>query len=371
VVVAGERLYTLGYRGGVDTVVCLEVASGRKLWAQSYASPDYGRHAIGDKSMYSGPSSTPEYDPATGLLYTLGIDGELRAWDTKKDGAKVWGVNLYEQFKIPQRPQVTKRRGSHRDYGYPTSPLVYQDLVVVEAGDPQRGNLLAFDKRSGTLLWGSENKDPAGHSGGLSPITIEGVPCVAVLTARNLCVVRLDGAKPGKTVAEYPWVTDFINNIACPAVEGKTVIITSRYNKMAVCKLEISLAGGAKKLWETKEAASGVCSPIVHGDRVYFASNGLYCLDAANGETQWVNGKFGSASSLILTADERLIVWANNGDLALVESAKRSAGKFTELAAKKRVLNKDAAWPQVVLANGRLFCKDRTGEIRCFLLESR
>lgn len=364
--IVGDRLYSMGWKGGKDTVVCLDVVSGKPIWTQSYASAEYGRRSTGDKGMYNGPSATPEYDLKTNWLYTLSIDGLLACWDTAAQGKKVWSLNLYDRYKIPQRPQVTKRPRSHRDYGYSSAPFVFKSWVIVEVGDPKRGNLFAFDKRTGKLVWTSENKDFAGHTGGLSPMVIEGVPCLAVLTARNLCVTRIDGNNAGKTVATYPWVTDFINNIASPAVEGNTVIITSRYNRMAVCKLAITLRGGAKKLWETKECASGVCSPIVHNGHVYFASKGLYCLDGTTGETKWVQGNYDSASSLIMTADERLIVWANKGELALVESARRSPDKYHELAKPKGIMHRDAAWPHVVLANGRLFCKDRNGEIQCF-----
>ncbi len=366
--VVGERLYTMGWKGGEDTVACLDAGSGKHAWSQSYRSPDYGRHSRGDKGMYRGPSSTPEYDPESSYLYTLSLDGLLGCWDTRAKGRQVWALNLYDEFGVPQRPQVTRRRNSHRDYGYSTSPFVFKDWVIVEAGDPKRGNVLAFDKRTGKLRWGSENRDPAGHAGGLSPMVVDGVSCLAVFTALNLLVVRLDGKEAGRTVAEYPWVTDFINNIAGPAVEGNTVTITSRYNKMAVCKLSISLREGAKKLWETKEAASGVCSLVAHGGHLYFASNGLYCLDSRTGETRWVQGRFGSASSLILTGDERLIVWANDGDLALVESAKRSPGRYTELAGSRRIMHRAEAWPQVALSGGRLYCKDRSGEIQCLVL---
>lgn len=367
--VVGDELFTMGWFKGKDTVSCLDVRTGKTVWAQSYGSPEYGRHAIGDKGMYNGPSGTPEYDAKTKWLFTLSLDGFLAGWDTQEKGKMVWSLNLYDTYKIPQRPKVTKRPRSHRDYGYSSSPFVFRDWVIVEVGDPKRGNLFAFDKRDGKLAWTSQNKDFAGHTGGLSPIVIESVPCLAVLTTSHLCVTRIDGKNAGKTVAEYPWVTDFINNIATPAVEGNTVVITSRYNQMAVCKLEISLRGGAKKVWETKEAASGVCSPIVHGGYVYFASKGLYCLDGKTGETKWVQGNFDSATSLLLTRDERLIVWANKGELALVETAKRSPDKYRELAKPKRLMHRDAAWPHVVLANGRIFCKDRNGEIQCLQLE--
>ncbi len=87
------------------------------------------------------------------------------------------------------------------------------------------------------------------------------------------------------------------------------------------------------------------------------------------GETKWVQGNFDSATSLLLTSDERLIVWANKGEVALVETAKRSPDRYRELAKPKRLMHRDAAWPHVVLANGRLFCKDRNGEIQCLQLE--
>jgi hypothetical protein len=58
--VVGERLYTMGWKGGEDTVVCFEAGTGKILWSQRYASPEYGRHSQGDKGMYNGPSATPE-----------------------------------------------------------------------------------------------------------------------------------------------------------------------------------------------------------------------------------------------------------------------------------------------------------------------
>lgn len=201
-IIAGGQIFVMGHSGGMESIFCLDTATGMEKWKHSYAAPEYGRHAVGDQNFYKGPSATLEFDAATSNIYTLGIDGDLFCWNA--DG-KIWNLNLYDTYKIPQRPQVTKRGGSHRDYGYTSAPFVYKDQVIVEAGDPVRGNLLAFDKMSGKLLWGSENKSPAGHTGGLAPNVIEGVPCVAVLTATHLVVTGLDS---GKTVAEYPWATD-------------------------------------------------------------------------------------------------------------------------------------------------------------------
>ncbi len=360
VLVVGDRVYALGYKESVETVSSLDVGNGSPLWEQSYKAPDYGRHSTGDKNFYRGPSATPEFDPETGMLYTLGIDGDLRCWDTAKNGAPVWNLNLYEAYGIPQRPQVTERAGSRRDYGYATAPMVVGARLLVGGGDPKRGNILAFEKTTGKLLWGSQNRDAAGHAGGLVPVRVAGKPCVVSLTATQVVVTEISA---GREIGAFPWATDFINNIATPAVLADgSIIATSDYNISATA----ALAPGGEKLrpvWRSGES-SGVCSPVVDGDFLYLGSKGLRCLDAGTGKVRWSGGKFSEACSLILTGDNRLLVWANDGDLTLVEGAGRAPDAFTVLAERKGVL-RDMAWPHVVLAGGRIFCKDRAGNLKC------
>jgi hypothetical protein len=49
----------------------------------------------------------------------------------------------------------------------------------------------------------------------------------------------------------------------------------------------------------------------------------------------------------------------------LFAGAERSPNEFKLLAENRRVLS-DLAWPHVVLAHGRLYCKDRAGNLVCF-----
>ena len=360
VLVVGGKVYGMGNRGNGETVFCLDVAHGNAVWEQTYKAPEYGRHSTGDKNFYSGPSATPEFDVETGLLFTLGIDGDLRCWDTKAAGKSVWTLNLYDAYGIPQRPQVTPREGSLRDYGYATAPLVQGRLLLVGAGDPKQGNVLAFDKTSGKLLWASENKDAAGHAGGLVPVTVSGKACVVSLTATQVVVTDLSG---GRQVGAYPWATDFINNIATPAIlRDGSILATSNYNISATAALAPD-AGKMRKVWQISES-SGVCSPVVDGDFIYLGSKGLRCLDAGTGKVRWSDGQFSDACSIVLTGDKRLIVWANDGDLSLVEGVGRSPDAFKVLAERKGLL-RDMAWPHVVLGGGHLFCKDRAGNLKC------
>jgi hypothetical protein len=237
-IVVGDHVYLTGWAGNRDSVFCVHADTGREQWRQSYASPRYGRFAVGDQGFYSGACSTPEYDADSGLLFTLGVDGDLIAWDTRRDGQRAWGFNIYDRFGAQRRPEVAKRKRTQRDYGYTTSPLIAGDQLIIEAGG-RTGNLVALDKRSGRELWTSENQDEAGHSGGPVPMTVQGVPCVAVLTLRNLVVTRIDGEQAGKTIAVFPWATDYGNNIPTPAVFGDSVLVTSSYNHSAMCRVRM------------------------------------------------------------------------------------------------------------------------------------
>ncbi|MBI1900728.1 MAG: PQQ-binding-like beta-propeller repeat protein [Planctomycetia bacterium] len=365
-IVVESRVYVLGNDGQSDNLFCLDAATGKQIWKTSYRCRRYGRNANGDEGLYSGPTSTSEYDDESGLLYTLSCDGDLAAWDTRDQGRKAWGINLYDRYRMPPRPRVG--RSGQRDYGYTASPLVHGSWLIVEVGSPE-GNLMAFDKRTGERVWTSQSRDLAGHTGGLVPMTVEGVPCAAVLTFSHLLVARLDAGSEGRTVAEYPWITEFANSIATPAVHEQFVVVTSGYNHDSVCKLEITLRG-ARKVWERERASSKTCSPVIHKGRVYWAFGRLQCLDFESGKTVWEGPRVGDAGSCIVTADDRLIVWADRGDLFLAETAQRSPEKYEELW-RRRGLAENDVWPHVVLADGKLFCKDRDGRLACLRIAGK
>ena len=305
----GDGVYVQGFDGAKDVVRCLEAQTGKEVWSVAYKTTKYGRFHMGDEGLYSGPSSTPEFDAATGFLYTLSADGDLHCWDTREKGKKVWGKNLYDEYKVERRPQLT--RAPRRDYGYTSSPLVHGDWLLVEVGSTARGTLVAFDRRTGKEVWASELKDEAGHTGGPALMTIEGVQCAAVLTQRNLAVIRLDAGKEGKTVATFEWVTDFANTIAGPAVHGDSVLIAAAYNHNAIVKLKVTLAG-AKEVWR-KKYPSKVCTPVIHDGSVYIAWQRVRCLSWETGELKWEGGVIGDPGSCVVTSDGRLVVYGQNG----------------------------------------------------------
>jgi outer membrane protein assembly factor BamB len=250
-----------------------------------------------------------------------------------------------------------------RDYGYTTAPYVHGDWVIVEVG-AQEGSLMAFDKRTGNRRWVSEYCGPAGHTGGLVPVSVDGVPCLAVLTLHDLVVARLDQGHEGKTVATYPWKTACANNVLTPAVQGDCILISSAHTHHSICKVKITLQG-AERLWK-QPYASYVGSPVAHRNYIYMASERLLCLDWETGRLLWEGGSYGDGGACVVTGDGKLIVWSDRGRLSLVESPQQSPEKYQELARIPRVFVEGQAWPHPALADGLLYCKGRQGKLKCF-----
>jgi len=362
-IIVGGKLYVTGWRGsrkrgavGVDTLYCIDVASGKELWKQSHACRYQGRLSTGDEGAYGGPSSTPTFDKTTGFIYTISIDGDLICRDTAKGGSLVWKMNFYDKYRVPRRPHVG---GGRRDYGYPGSVLIRGDLLLVEVGATS-GTVMGLDKNTGRQVWASQYTGPAGHTGGLVPMTVDGSACIAVLTLHNLVVMRIDKGFEGKTVATTKWRTEFACNISTPAVQGNRVLVTSAYNNKAAVMFQVA-GGRIKPLWRAKYySTSG--SPLIHRGRVYIIKKSLYCLDAATGKLMWSGGSFGDGSCLA-TADDKVIAFGN-GSARLVD-ASPTAGKYNELARIHCGL-RATCYPHITLSDGVLCAKDRNGTIVCF-----
>ena len=364
-IVVGDRLYVMGWRGkdkgiarpgGRDTLYCFDLQSGRVLWRQSYPCRYQGRLRKGDERQYGGPLSTPSFDKATGFIYTLSVDGDLRCWDARRDGKPVWGMNLHEKFTIKRRPFIS---AGHRDYGHPTSPLVHGDLLIVEVGDT-KGTVVAFDKKTGRVRWKSKYHDPPGHSG--SPVIMEvgGKECLALFATYHFVVMRLDRGHEGEPIGKAEWRTDFDCNIPTPAVVGNKALVTSAYNQSKSALFAVS-PGGLKRIW-TSRACSRVGCPVIHKGRVFFVNRYLWCADLRTGKVLWRGGGFGNGNCLV-TGDDKVVVFGNRR-VALVDAL---ANDYKELAKASGVV-RSVCYPQVALANGVLVCKDHYGNMVCFSL---
>ena len=171
---SNNRLFTLGARANVEYVIAFDAATGNRLW--EVPNGQRFRNDMGD-----GPRSTPTVDGDR--VYAFGGTGELVCLDPAS-GKKLWSVNVVNQFGgvtpywgYSESPLIVGDRiilnaGGRRasivainklngqtiwqqhndDAGY-SSPMLLRtgSLQQVVFFTGQRG--LAVDPRDGRLLW--------------------------------------------------------------------------------------------------------------------------------------------------------------------------------------------------------------------------
>jgi hypothetical protein len=340
-VVQGNRLVVCGRDEANDLVFCLNPDDGRPLWKASYPAAAASTHG-------SGPRATPWVDEDR--AYTFGRSGDLVCWKLK-DGEKLWHRNVRDEG------------GKEPKWGYASSPLVTDSVVVVSAGG--RARTIAYDKMTGDVKW-QTGKGAAGYAA-ISRMTIQGKPVLLVFHGAGLSALD---AEDGRELWQTPWVTSYEVNATTPVAHGDLVFISSGYGTGGEV-LRVTLSG-AEVVWKNKTIASHHSDPYIIDGQIYgysgmsMQNKGYFkCVELLTGEEKWSTGEMGWGTCIYV--DGHLLCCDIKGNLFLM---KPDPEKFVEVAAKPKVLGRvrAAAWTRPVLANGRLYLRYKQ-KLLCFDFE--
>ena len=127
--VHGDLLYTQEQRGDDEIVACYQVSTGEPVWRHR------DRCGSGSRMAAPAPRGTPTL--SNGRVYALGATGILNALD-----ARTGAVRLVAQRRADTGAKVP-------DWGFSSSPLVVDDVVIVAAS----GTLAAYDVATGKPRW--------------------------------------------------------------------------------------------------------------------------------------------------------------------------------------------------------------------------
>src|SRR5882724_7416691 len=178
--VAGSRAITQEQRGEMETVDCYDVPAGAPVWSYSY--PAHFQSTLAGE----GPRATPTV--AGNRVYALGSTGVLNCLDLET-GKLIWSKDV-----------VQENHAKVNVWGMSSSPLLVDDLVVVEAGGETNRSLVAYRAASGDFAWGGGNAD-AGYS---SPLlaNLAGVRQILIF---NSSAVSAHDPVTGSNLWNYPW----------------------------------------------------------------------------------------------------------------------------------------------------------------------
>jgi outer membrane protein assembly factor BamB len=310
-VVAGGRAFTIEQRGYDEVVAAYDVLTGREVWTNAWK-------ALFQESMGGpGPRATPTWHD--GRLYVLGATGEFRALDAAT-GRTLWRTDI-----------LADAGADNLQWGMAAAPLVVDNTVVVLPGGANGQSVVAYDRQSGTRVWGALD-DRASYSSPML-VTLAGVRQILTFTA-----TRLIGLSPenGRLLWEFPWKTGNDVNASQPLVAGPDrVFISSGYGANAAMLQLAAGAGGqltVRELWRTNRMNNVFTSSVLHEGFIYGLDESiLTCIDASTGELKWKGGRYGYGQ--VMLASGHLIVLTEQGELALVRADPTAHQEITRFPA--------------------------------------
>ena len=299
--VRGGLFYTQEQRGDDEVVACYKVTTGEPVWRHSDAARFW------ESNAGAGPRGTPTL--SDGRVYTFGGTGIVNVLDAG-DGAVVWSRNAASdtKAKLPI-------------WGFASSPLVVDDLVIVAAS----GALVAYDLATGDPRWFG----PVGGESYSSPhlLMIDGVAQILTLSGAGLSSVT---PTDGTLLWEHPWPGYPIVQPALTA-DGNVLISVSAESGMR--RIAVTQGPGGWTIEErwTSLRLKPYYSEFVVNDGLAFGFDGsiLACIDLEDGKRKWKGGRYGAGQLLLLADQDLLLVLSEQGELALVAAA---PDQFTELA---------------------------------------
>ena len=281
-IVFGERIFVVTCReDNLDRVLlCLDRTTGRVLWEQTVVSaPLEKKHRLN-----SHASSTPATDGKVVYVTFLDRDAMLvAAYDF--DGRQQWLV----------RPGAF-----HSVHGYCSSPVLFENLVIVNGDHDGDAYLVALDKATGKTVWKTprENKTRSycapliRQIDGRWQLILSGSKCVASFDPR-------DGSRH--------WIIDGPTEqfVASLVYNSELLFMTAGFPEFHIQAIRPDGRGNVTDThvaWRTTKGCSYVPSPIMGGGGRYFlvvSDNGTAsCFEAKDGTRHWMEriGKHYSAS---------------------------------------------------------------------------
>ena len=336
VAVAGDRVVLFHRQGDEQIVEAMHAETGEVLWTHRWPT-----RYVSSISPDSGPRCVPLIHGDA--VYVQGALGNLVCL-TLADGKQRWLRDTFADFDA--------REGY---FGAGSSPLVAEELLLLNVGGRREGGIVAFSLVDGSTVWQVPDEQ-ASYS---SPRLVErdGVAHALFVTRFNFLSLdpqsgtvrfRLPFGMRGPTV-----------NAASPVVINNHVFLSASYG-IGARWVEFD-ADRAKEIWSRDDLMSSQYATCVAHEGVLYGVDGrqdgppgrLRAFDPSTGKVHWSEERFGMAT--LIRAGETLLVMKTDGELVLVDATPE---EYRELARWQLLPGTTRALP--ALAAGRFYVRDET-----------
>jgi outer membrane protein assembly factor BamB len=332
--VHGDLVYTQEQRGGDEVVACYEATTGEPVWTHRDAVRFF------ESNAGAGPRATPTL--SKGRIYTFGATGILNALDAAH-GSVVWSRDAASD--TDGAPSYGGGTTKVPDWGFASSPLVVEDVVIVAVA----GQLVGYDAGTGQPRW-------VGPDGGMSYssphlVTIDGVAQVLLASGAGATSVT---PSDGKLLWKHDWRGFPIVQPAQTA-DGDLLLIAA--GNSGTRRVAVGNGPGGwtvEPRWTSPGLKPYFNDFVVHEGHAFgFDGRILSAIDLRDGQRKWKGGRYGNGQLVLLPEQDLLLVLSEEGELALVSALPDT---FTELARFKAIEGK--TWNHPVLVRDLLLVRN-------------
>jgi outer membrane protein assembly factor BamB len=331
---AGEStLSKRAQRPGVTFVVeAFDRATGKRLWnhetaAQGDLPPVHDKHNLA--------SASPVTDGER--VYAWFGTGQIVALDVR--GKPVWSKHLgreYGAFDI--------------NWGHASSPVLFQDTIILLCYHTPRSYMLALDKRTGAVKWKVDK--PAGVESYSSPVVVQGPAGNELIVNSSAGVESFDPAT-GKSLWTYPEVNRFPIPVAM--VDNGMLYLSRGYRSSPYMAIKLGGRGDITNSHVAWRVATGgpYVSSLVHYQGVIYMStdNGiLSAVDASNGQRLWQERVNGIFSASPIAGDGKIYFVSEAGETIVLK-----AGRTFEIVSRNKLDGHFVASPAA--GGGKVFLR--------------
>lgn len=315
--VASGRLFLFDDTGGMETLHCLDIATGKEQW-QKPVGESY------TDEFEPGPRCTPLVD--SNLVFVQTCRGEFQCLSVQ-DGARLWRFH-FSDYGAEWVADKGANIGAASRRGNAGSPIVIGDSIYIQIGSANGASIGAFEKQTGKLKWKSQN-DLTCYSSLVSG-RLGGVDQIVSATVEGLLALR---PADGQLLWRVPFRTGANRNALTPILANDTVYFSSHTTGLRATHVKPESSGVVvEEAWFNPQIKINLASPVLVGGYLYGQgpARNFICVDVATGRQKWSQNGFGEVTSTI-TDGHRLLLLSDRGEAILADATSegwKELGRF-------------------------------------------
>jgi outer membrane protein assembly factor BamB len=331
-VLVGKKIYLNTRQGGDEVILCLDAATGKELWKDSYPS----NAVTGPSASHPGPRSTPAL--SNGKLVTYGATGIMSCIDANT-GKVLWRkdnpTNAVPQFFTAM------------------SPLIVDGMCIAYVGTKDNGTVLCLDLVSGAEKWKWSGEGPAYSSPSI--MEIDGKKHIILLSEKNILAIDLADGKMLWNIAT-PIQQRFYNCVS-PYINGQVIYYSGQGSGTRAIKVEKQGSNYVpKELWVNATVGAKWNTPVLRDGFLYgfTDSRKIYCINAADGQTAWIDNVTNSDFATLVDCGKVLIGLPSTANMIIFKPDSKA---YSEIA-KYKVSETPTIYAFPVIAGDIVYIKD-------------